>query len=309
MTIRPNRQSRAAITLALLVALLPVASAPLTAQAQTQTQGRPGWKLVWSDEFNGPDGTAPDPARWGFDLGGKGFGNHELETYTSAPANVEERSGNLVITARQQDLTGADGIARHYTSSRLRTQGLFSQAYGRFETRMRLPTGKGIWPAFWLLGADDATVHWPACGEIDIMEAIGDPHTIYSTIHGPGYSGAKGIGRKFTLPAGEAIDSGFHTYAVEWAPNDLRFFFDDHLIVERTPADLPPGTRWVYDHPFFIILNLAVGGDWPGAPDASTVFPKQMLVDYVRVYQADPGLGHQPATPSTGVAQPHSEPR
>ncbi len=276
---------------------------------------RPGWTLVWSDEFNGADGSGPDPARWTFDLGGNGFGNHELESYTFSPDNVQQRAGHLVITARQQDLTGADGIARHYASARLRSQGLFSQTYGRFEARMKLPAGKGIWPAFWLLGADDATAHWPACGEIDIVEAIGDPHTIYSTLHGPGYSGAKGISARYALPAGEAIDTGFHTYAVEWAPKDIRFFFDDHLIAERTPADTPAGTRWAYDHPFFLILNLAIGGDWPGNPDSSTVFPRQMLVDYVRAYQpAFPAAGQPSASSASrqqaqlGVAAPsHAE--
>ena len=146
------------------------------------------------------------------------------------------------------------------------------------------PTGKGIWPAFWLLGDDHETDHWPDCGEIDILETIGAPDTMYSTIHGPGYSGAKGPSTKFVLPAGEQVDTAFHLYAVEWSPNDIKFFFDDHLIVERTPADLPPGTKWVYDHPFYILLNFAVGGNWPGNPDDTTTFPQQMLVDYVRVY-------------------------
>ena len=250
----------------------------LTTTLQAQT-----WHLTWSDEFNAPNGTQPNPAKWNIVTGGNGFGNNELETYTARPANVQQQNGNLVITARKEDLTGPDGIARPYTSARLNTMGHFAQKYGRFEARIKLPTGKGIWPAFWLLGDDHATSHWPDCGEIDILETIGSPTTMYSTIHGPGYSGSKGPSTKFDLPATQ-VDTDFHLYAVEWSPNDLKFFFDDHLIVERTPVDLPAGTHWVYDHPFYILLNLAVGGNWPGNPDQTTTFPQQMLVDYVRIY-------------------------
>ena len=259
--------------------------------------------MVWSDEFSGPNGSGPDPAKWSFETGGKGFGNHELETYTDRPANVEQRDGNLLITARKEELTGADGIARDYTSGRIRTAGHFSQAYGRFEARLQLPVGKGIWPAFWLLADNVAEVGWPKCGEIDILEAIGDGSTIYSTLHGPGYSGGHALSAKFPLPAGERIETGFHIYAAEWTPGEIKFFFDDHLIARRTPADLPAGATWVYDHPFFILLNLAVGGDWPGYPDATTTFPQQMRVDYVRVYS------RRPPSPSvsTSAAPPKSK--
>jgi beta-glucanase (GH16 family) len=246
------------------------------------------WQLTWSDEFNGPNGSPPDSAKWNIVIGGKGFGNNEQETYTSRPANVQQQDGKLVITARKEELTGPDGILRHYTSARLNTQSHFTQEYGRFEARIQLPTGKGIWPAFWLLGDNHETAPWPKCGEIDILEGIGAPDTIHSTIHGPGYSGRGGITTKFALPAGESVNTGFHLYAVEWGPDDIKFFFDDHLIAHRTPADLPPGSRWVYDHPFYVLLNLAVGGYWPGYPDDTTVFPQQMLVDYVRVYSRKP---------------------
>jgi beta-glucanase (GH16 family) len=268
------------MTLAVLATPLAFAASPAASLADSTK-----WTLTWSDEFNGPDGSAPDPAKWKFDLGGGGWGNRELESYTARPENVVERGGNLVISERKEDYTGTDGIARPYTSGRIETKGLFSQAYGRIEARLKLPVGKGIWPAFWLLGDAAPQVKWPAMGEIDIMEAIGDPHTIYSTLHGPGYSGSDGISKKFPLPDGAAIDSGFHVYAVEWAPNDLKFYFDGDLIAERTPADLPRGATWVYEHPFFIILNVAVGGAWPGNPDETTLFPQQMLVDYVRVYR------------------------
>ena len=255
----------------------------LTHFALPQAPASP-WHLVWSDEFNAPAGTPPDSSKWSFDLGGNGFGNHELETYTSRPVNAQQQDGHLVLTALKEDLTGPDGIPRHYTSARLLTKGHFAQTYGRFEARMQLPSGKGIWPAFWLLGDNLATTPWPGCGEIDIMENIGDASTVYSTLHGPGYSGAHALSARSPLPASQAVNTAFHLYAVEWAPNDIKFFFDDHLIAERTPVELPAGAHWVYDHPFFLILNLAVGGDWPGSPDPSTTFPQRMLVDYVRVY-------------------------
>jgi beta-glucanase (GH16 family) len=249
---------------------------------------RPTWHLTWSDEFNAPDGTQPDPRKWSFELGGKGWGNNELETYTSRPVNAEQRAGNLVLTAQKEDYTGSDGIARNYTSARIRSKGLFSQAYGRFEARVKLPLGQGIWPAFWLLGDDLDTAHWPASGEIDIFESIGEPSIIHSTLHGPGYSGSKGITAQLALPPGQAVNTAFHLYAVEWEPNGIRFYVDNALIAERTPADLPAGAKWVYDHPFFIILNVAVGGGWPGNPDATTTFPQRMLVDYLRVYSRNP---------------------
>lgn len=282
----PLRRSR---ILACLAALL-LSTLATNAQKPATNQ----WHLTWSDEFNGPSGSSPDPTKWSFETGGDGHGNNELETYTTRSSNVQQKDGNLVITARKEDYTGSDGIPRHYTSARIRTLGHFSQAYGRFEASIKLPAGKGIWPAFWLLGDNVDTVGWPKCGEIDILETIGAPSTMYSTLHGPGYSGAHGISAKFELPADEAVNSGFHTYAVEWAPDNIKFFFDNHLVVERTLADLPPGTTWVYNHPFFIILNLATGGFWPGDPDETTVFPQQMRVNYVRVYSPTESKQNKP---------------
>jgi len=291
-----------------IFALFVLSSVPAPA-AYAQAAASP-WVLSWSDEFNAPAGSPPDPAKWTFDIGGNGYGNHELETYTSRPVNAEQKDGNLVITARREDLTGPDGIARQYTSARILTKGRFAQAYGRFEARIQLPLGKGIWPAFWLLGDNIATLGWPKSGEIDMMENIGDASTVYSTLHGPGYSGAHAISAKFPLPAGQAVNTAFHLYALEWAPNNIRFFFDDHLIAERTPTSLPAGTNWAYNHPFFIILNLAVGGDWPGSPDATTTFPQQMAVDYVRVYTRNPSPQLQTTSgltqPEAGPAQPRA---
>jgi beta-glucanase (GH16 family) len=262
----------------------PKAQATSSASVSIQTStGR--WEQTWSDEFNGPNGSQPDPAKWTFVTGGNGWGNKELEYYTARPENAHIEDGNLVITALKEDYTGADGVTRNYTSARIQTMGKFDQAYGRFEARIKIPYGQGIWPAFWMLGADMPTAHWPGAGEIDIMENIGrEPGTVHGTIHGPGYSGAKGIGAPYSLPAGRFADD-YHLYAIEWEPNHIRFYVDDRLYETRTPADLPPGTKWVYDHPFYILLNCAVGGAWPGNPDDTSTFPQKMLVDYVRVYK------------------------
>lgn len=258
------------------------------ASAVAQANAAPtaaSWKLVWSDEFNGPDGSTVDSSKWTAETGGGGWGNNELEYYTDRKENAFQHDGNLVIKVMQEKYTG-DGVTRNYTSARLKTQGKFSQAYGRFEARVKIPRGQGIWPAFWMLGDDIEKPGWPQCGEIDIMENIGkEPGMVHGTIHGPGYSGEKGISSSYSLPGGQKFADDFHVFALEWEPKAIRFYVDDHLYATRTPADLPPGTRWVYDHPFFILLNVAVGGYWPGNPDDSTVFPQTMLVDYVRVYE------------------------
>lgn len=255
-----------------------------TSNAQTGTSSS-AWTLAWSDEFNAPNGSAPDPLKWVLETGGGGWGNQELEYYTARPQNAVQRDGNLVITALKEKYTDADGVTRDYTSARLKTQGKFAQAYGRFEARIKIPRGQGIWPAFWMLGEDIDKIGWPDCGEIDIMENIGkEPSTVHGTIHGPGYSGDKGIGDPFSLPAGHRFADDFHIYAVEWAPEAIRFYVDDHLYATRTPAELTKGTKWVYNHPFFLLLNVAVGGSWPGNPNATSAYPQTMLVDYVRVY-------------------------
>lgn len=263
-----------------------VLSACLTASPTAYASNPAVWTLVWSDEFDGPNGSAVDSSKWSFDVGGNGWGNNELETYTSRTANSDLESGRLAIKALKETLTGADNITRNYTSARLLTKNKFTQAYGRFEARIKIPYGQGLWPAFWMLGDNIDTAHWPNCGEIDIMENIGkEPSIVHGTFHGPGYSGGSGVSAAYTLPSAQKFSDDFHTFAVEWEPNVMRFYVDGLLYKTRTPADLPTGTSWVFDHPFFIILNVAVGGGWPGNPDASTVFPQQMLVDYVRVYQ------------------------
>ena len=273
----PSTRFISALALLLACALSAPAQAPL-------------WTLTFSDEFSGANGSAPDPKKWAFDLSDNQ--NNELETYTRLTANAHIEDGRLVLSALKQDTTRPDGTTRHYTSARVFTHGIFSQTYGRFEASIKMPLGKGIWPAFWMLGDDVGTIGWPKSGEIDIVENIGEPTLSHSTIHGPGYSGDKGPTKAFTLPEGQRVDTAFHLYAVEWAPNDIKFFLDHHLVAERTPADLPAGATWVYNHPFFLLLNLAVGGDWPGNPDSSTTFPQQMLVDYVRVYKRPDRVVH-----------------
>ncbi len=265
------------------VFLLCVCAAAQTSSSQSALAK---WTLTWSDEFNAPDGSPVDSSKWVMETGGGGWGNDELESYTARPQNAFIKDGNLVIKVLAEKYTGADGIARNYTSARLKTLGKFSQTYGRFEARIKIPRGQGIWPAFWMLGNDIEKAGWPNCGEIDIMENIGkEPSLVHGTIHGPGYSGDKGIGSPYALSNDQKFADDFHVYVVEWEPKAIRFYVDDHLYVTRTPSELPKGTKWVYDHPFFLLLNVAVGGGWPGNPDATTVLPQTMLVDYVRVYQ------------------------
>jgi beta-glucanase (GH16 family) len=276
--------------LALLLACAGGAAAIFMAAAGTGAAGAPAqsananWVLTWNDEFDDADGSAPDPKKWTAETGGGGWGNNELEYYTARRTNSRVEKGNLVIDALQEKFTGPDGVTREYTSARLKTEKLFTQKYGKFEARIRIPKGQGMWPAFWMLGDDISVAGWPACGEIDIMENVGsEPATVHGTIHGPGYSGGKSLGGPYAVPSGNVADD-FHLFAIEWEPKEIRFYVDGHLYETRTPADLPAGARWVFDHPFFLILNVAMGGNWPGSPDASTKFPQEMLVDYVRVY-------------------------
>ena len=256
------------------------------AAAQTATSARPGWNLTWSDEFNAPDDSPIDSSKWVVESGGNGWGNQELEYYTARPENAFQQGGNLVIKVLQEKYTGPDGVTRDYTSARLKTLGKFSQKYGRFEARIKIPYGQGIWPAFWMMGDDIGKVGWPKCGEIDVMENIGkEPALVHGTIHGPGYSGDKGPSAPFAVPDQSRFADDFHIYAVEWEPRAIHFYVDDHLYATRTPRDIPKSAKWVYKHPFFLLLNVAVGGSWPGNPDASSQFPQTMLVDYVRVYK------------------------
>ncbi|TRX54906.1 glycoside hydrolase family 16 protein [Fulvivirga sp. M361] len=235
-------------------------------------------ELVLQDEFD-MDGV-PDTAVWGYDIGRgvNGWGNNELQYYTDRTENVKVENGFLLITAQQESFKGAS-----YTSARLLTKGLFDQTYGRFETRIRLPWGQGIWPAFWMLGADIDTNPWPGAGEIDIMEFRGqEPTTVLGSVHGPGYSGGESITKSYTLE-NDRFDTGFHVFGIEWGTEYVNFYVDDVLYNQITPADVTG--EWVFDKPFFILVNLAVGGTFVGSPNGETVFPQTMLVDYVRVYK------------------------
>jgi beta-glucanase (GH16 family) len=238
------------------------------------------WQLVWSDEFNGPAGSTPDSAKWGYELGNNhGWGNHELENYTNLPKNAHlDGQGHLVIHV--------ESVGGQYTSARLRTLGKFSVQYGRIEARIKVPFGQGIWPAFWMLGHDIGIVGWPQCGEIDIMEHIGkEPPTNHASLHGPGYSGGNPVGSVYVLPNGERFSENFHTFAVRWSSAEIVFSIDGVAYFTANPSSVPAGRQWVFDHPFFLLLNVAVGGAFPGPPDSTTRLPQEMLVDYVRVYQ------------------------
>lgn len=245
-------------------------------------------KFAFSDEFNGPANSPVDSTKWTLETGGWGWGNQELEYYNNTTANAYQNgSGSLVIKAVKLDppltLTCWYGPCE-YTSARMITKQKFEGKYGRIEARIKIPRGQGIWPAFWMLGNDIDTAGWPACGEIDIMENIGrEPGIVHGTIHGPGYSGGNGIGGQFTLPVGGAFADDFHVYAIEWSATKITWYVDGFAYRTTTTSNIPGGTQWVFDHPFFIILNVAVGGGWPGNPDGTTVFPQEMRVDYVRV--------------------------
>ncbi len=236
------------------------------------------WQLVWSDEFDGAAGESPDASKWVPDLGTgqNGWGNQELQVYTDKSENLStDGQGNLVITALRS--------GNSFTSARIKTQGLFAQQYGRFEARLKTPYGPGVWPAFWMLGSNIETVSWPQCGEIDIMELRGqEPHIIHGTIHGPGYSGGNPITKGHAL-INARFDTDYHIFAIEWDAEKIDFFVDDYLYQRIERGDVPG--EWVYDQPFFMILNVAVGGNYVGFPTDQTPFPQKMIVDYVRVYQ------------------------
>ncbi len=248
------------------------------------------WNLVWSDEFDGDAGTPINSENWTAEIGGAGWGNNEREYYTARPENASmDGAGNLAIVARQENPGEYHchyGTCE-YTSARLISRDKVEFTYGRVEARIQIPRGQGIWPAFWMLGNDISSAGWPQSGEIDIMENIGkEPQIVHGTIHGPGYSGANGIGAPYTSDTDFADD--FHVYAVDWDPDVIRWYVDGNLYNTLSRNDIH-GNDWVFDHDFFILLNVAVGGGWPGYPDETTVFPQTMLVDYVRVYQLADG--------------------
>ncbi|MET8258564.1 family 16 glycosylhydrolase [Micromonospora sp. NPDC005205] len=292
-TARPSLRFR---PLVLLAATLVATATALVVPAHPDRAEAAIGPISWQDEFNSPAGTPVDQNKWRFDTGGGGWGNNERQYYTNSTSNaVHDGQGNLVITARRDNPANYQcHYGRcEYTSARLLTAATFTQTYGRFEARIKIPRGQGTWPAFWMLGTGGG---WPDAGEIDVMENIGrEPNTVYGTVHGPGYSGAGGITGSRTL--GAPLADTFHTYRVDWEPNVITWYVDGVQYHRVDPARLG-GSRWVFDHPFFMILNVAVGGNWPGYPDGSTQFPQQMLVDYVRVSSYTSGGGGDP-TPGT----------
>ncbi len=237
-------------------------------------------ELTVQDEFD-TDGP-PDNAIWNYDIGtrGDGWGNNELQYYTDRPENIIVQNGYLIITAKQENFEGSS-----YTSARILTKDKFEQKYGRFEARIRSPYGQGLWPAFWMLGANSDEVIWPECGEIDIMEIRGqEPTILFGSIHGPGYSAGNAITKRYDL-VNDRFDTDFHVFGIEWGPDFVNYYVDDVLYNQITPKDLPEDEKWVFDQPFYIILNVAVGGGFVGSPNQETVFPQTMLVDYVRAYK------------------------
>lgn len=249
----------------------------------TASRAQTPWKLIWSDEFNGAAGTQPDSKNWKYDVGKTGWGNKELETYTNAAENAHmDGQGNL-------DIRVENPSPDTYTSARIKTLGLFSVQYGRIEARIKLPVGQGIWPAFWMLGTDITSVSWPQCGEIDIMENVGGkPNVIYGTVHGPNYK----AGTTYSLPSDRASAEDFHIYAVDWSPEAITFSVDGNAYKTITRSDA--GKGWVFNKPFYILFNVAVGGINKEPPNSTTKFPLDMLVDYVRVYQQASGATDSP---------------
>jgi len=276
---------------------------------------------IWQDEFARPLGSGPDPRNWAHDLGDHGWGNAELQRYTDSRENAfviadpEATDGRALVIRAVRDGEGG------YTSARIKTQTKFAIQFGRIEARLKLPKGQGVWAAFWTLGETIETRGWPECGEIDIMEALGhEPDKVYGTIHGPGHSGGdnqttahyrigkfdtvsdsdrdsprgdlqNGVGNADAFPVAEAaadFSTGYHVFAVEWQPGRIEWFVDGECYHSLTLEDLPEGAKWVFDDtPQFILLNLAVGGHWPGYPDTTTEFPQDYRIDYVRVYALD----------------------
>ncbi|WP_441249301.1 glycoside hydrolase family 16 protein [Kitasatospora sp. McL0602] len=269
---------------------LGLALALLAHTPPAQAAPAPYWTLVWSDEFTGAAGTAPDRWRWNHDTDGLGHGNNELEYYTTGTANAGlDGAGHLLLTARADDAAGLPcwyGPCR-YTSARLNTAGHFSAGTGRIEARIKIPCGEGLWPAFWALGTRTDLLGWPNAGEIDVMENTGaEPGTVHSALHGPG-----GFDRvtAYSLPGGGRFCDDYHVYAAERHVDRVNFLVDGQ--VHHTVLQSEAGSRWVFDQPFYLVLDLAVGGDFPGPPDATTVFPAVMAVDYVRAYRSNSALG------------------
>jgi beta-glucanase (GH16 family) len=265
----------------LVFTLLIACKSPSITTPTSITTSPPARKLVWADEFDRPG--LPDSTKWKYDVGGNGWGNNELQYYT--PRRVENarvENGKLIIEARKELYQG-----KNYTSARLLTQGKTAWTYGRIEALAKLPKGVGTWPAVWMLGQNISTAGWPRSGEIDIMEHVGfDEGVVHGTVHTEAYNHAKKTqkGNQITV---NGVTTSFHLYAIEWTADRIDFFVDDQKYYSVEKAALG-GTeaQWPFDQPFFLLLNLAVGGNWGGQKGVDeTIWPQRMEVDYVRVYQ------------------------
>lgn len=251
----------------------------------------PGYTLSWSEEFHQNLGAKPDPAVWNYDLGGGGWGNGESEVYVNDQEHAHIINDPQATDGRALQIEATTEGPGKFTSARIHTKDKLTAQYGYVEARIQLPSGKGLWPAFWMLGSDLGKAGWPGCGEVDIMENLGrEPSINHGSLHGPGFSGSNSLHAAYTLPDGQQFKDAYHLFALQWSPDSITFSVDGHAYETRTPADVPVGGSWVFDHPFFFILNVAVGGGWPGSPDATTHFPQQMRVDYIRVYQPPAAL-------------------
>ena len=245
------------------------------------TSGPQGdWQLVWEDEFDGDANTPPNPEVWKHDVGGNGWGNNQLEYNTDRTDNVRlTGEGQLEIVAQREEYEG-----NAYTSGRILTEGLWEGGYGRYEARIQVPQGQGVWPAFWMLGAEFETVGWPTCGEIDILEMRGDdPFMVHGTVHGPGYSGGEGVGGSYE--SGVSFAEEFHIFRVDIDPDHISWYLDDEEFFTLRSGEVPEGAPWAFDGEYFLLLNVAVGGQFLDDPTEDTEFPVSMLVDYVRYYE------------------------
>ncbi len=267
--------------LTIVLALQVGAGFSSTAAASSHT-GLASAKPIWADEFNGRAGRAPSASRWHHDLGASGWGNSELQRYTASKRNAHlDGHGRLVITARRK--AGGSTAVGDYSSARLTTKAHFSFLYGSVAMRAKLPAGRGLWPAFWMLGAGFPDLDWPFCGEIDVMENIGShPRRVYGTVHGPGMTSDVGIGGSHT--ATKRLSSGYHVYAVKWQTDKITFLFDGVAYSTVLRSSFLEGQTWAFDQQMFLLVNLAVGGEFPGMPSRRTAFPARLQIDWIRVW-------------------------
>lgn len=266
------------LLIALAVLIVALAASPAWC-AELGVSDRPSW----ADEFSGSAGRPPNAHRWHFDVGATGWGNDELERYTRSRSNARLNGrGQLEIVARRR--RGGGTRRGDYSSARLTTKGKFAFRYGRVAIRAKVPAGRGLWPAFWMLGTGFPRVDWPFCGEIDVFENIGaEPNRVFGTVHGPGSLSDSGVGG--WLDASDSLARSYHVYSATWRADRVVFALDGIAFTTVLRASYPEGQQWVFDRPMFMLLNLAVGGEFPGSPSSQTHFPARLQVDWIRVWE------------------------